>query len=129
MCAYLCIYLYLNGRMNQRLHKAFHGIWFLYVLNASGICYCVVCIVPQSFSMFLTRACDLQKNKTLLIFYIHNILKKELFPPGLPFVFAVSTARQLGAVLEALSQNKIIPIFQILKIHVYVNMYIYIYMW
>lgn len=49
MCVCLpSIYLYMNGRMKQTLHKAFHGIWFLYILNDSGICFW--CMVPQGFS-------------------------------------------------------------------------------
>ena len=52
-------------------------------------------------------------------------IKNKLFPPGLPVVSAVNTARGLGAVLEALSQFKIIPTFQIVKIHIHI-LYIYI---
>ena len=81
-------------------------------------------------SRLLTRACDLQKNKTLLNFYIYNIWKVNSFLQ-VSLVFAVNTTRELRAVLEALPQIKIIPIFQFLKTHtqIYmcVNMYIYIY--
>ena len=79
-------------------------------------------------SRLLTRACDLQKNKTLLNFYIYNIWKVNSFLQ-VSLVFAVNTARELRAVLEALSQIKIILIFQILKTHtqIYVCEYVYIY--